>query len=999
MPKLIKDDPTSSDVHVDTIMDNTRKKQRRLKKRKMLMEEALKKESKNVPTNSELYARVKTATKAKFDVYPSAYANAWLVAEYKRRGGKYKVAKSDKPLKDPKGGLTQAGRDKYNRETGSKLKAGVKGKADTPEKMRRKGSFLTRFFTNPSGSMIKPNGEPTRLALSAAAWGEPVPKNRSDAASLAAKGRNLLDRYEANKVKKGESAGHPFRGNQWTRGVSGESSKIGPENVEMQFATPFANLNRRYGIKQDWQATVAVEPEKRVRTSKAYEDMPLLNLTPEVKASWDSAEVEIKKQFKQLTEKDGIKIKFVDEDPYTSFLDMHRSVSRTGVLKILRTASTGGHPYWSNETNDMFRAVHDAYGHLGVGRGFDRHGEEAAFQAHKSMFPESAHAALATELRAQNQFMIHNGSFGPQKVGFLPIELQKLWRYIIKKMSFSTSDVVITSDEENMYALGGTHHASNGRNFVITKGESAGHPFRGNQWTRGTSGGNAQKTTSARPKVRQAKNIDDAIKRILNGEIVEVKDVKDIHTVLEKLAEIAKDAKEKGKDAPKYDLCQVSVAGSNLFCGSKLKSKEYPNGVPRIKMPQIGGNPEKGSIADKTFPRNPWDDKEVNGAEPFVAHLKEMGITSKKESVPASSLKASQGELVGSKVAKMMVDTGFDVTKNPLFVSSDGYVIDGHHRWAAAVGRDSSDGKLGNLKMNIIRIDAPISEVLKIANEWTESVGLKPAKGVNKISKREPICIGCQENNTVSKGESAGHPFRGNQWKKVASIHADRIIGQLHGKMSRTHTQMEVEGIMENLAPVIHAAVEQLHSEGASDKPLLVNGKKQSMNGNTVTSRGILDMVADELGVEAVSQGVDFSSKKIFKAGRAGEKDGHPFRGNQHTGGKGGGAKLPSPSKGKPRPKPPMKRGEPQLKTRLTIIDEPSRKKAQKVFEYMIIPARRIKKPNVRAYAVSRTNQMTSGIARPKGMSAKYNMTVDQVRGIEIMLSKIFASGRKKYNI
>lgn len=48
------------------------------------------KKSKNIPTNPKLYARVKAAAKAKFDVYPSAYANGWLVAEYKRRGGKYK---------------------------------------------------------------------------------------------------------------------------------------------------------------------------------------------------------------------------------------------------------------------------------------------------------------------------------------------------------------------------------------------------------------------------------------------------------------------------------------------------------------------------------------------------------------------------------------------------------------------------------------------------------------------------------------------------------------------------------------------------------------------------------------------------------------------------------------------------------------------------------------------------------------------------------------------
>lgn len=48
--------------------------------------------AKNEPTDKELYARVKAEAKKKFDVYPSAYANGWLVQEYKRRGGKYKKA-------------------------------------------------------------------------------------------------------------------------------------------------------------------------------------------------------------------------------------------------------------------------------------------------------------------------------------------------------------------------------------------------------------------------------------------------------------------------------------------------------------------------------------------------------------------------------------------------------------------------------------------------------------------------------------------------------------------------------------------------------------------------------------------------------------------------------------------------------------------------------------------------------------------------------------------
>ena len=34
-------------------------------------------------------ARKRKSVKRKFDVYPSAYANAWLVREYKKRGGRY----------------------------------------------------------------------------------------------------------------------------------------------------------------------------------------------------------------------------------------------------------------------------------------------------------------------------------------------------------------------------------------------------------------------------------------------------------------------------------------------------------------------------------------------------------------------------------------------------------------------------------------------------------------------------------------------------------------------------------------------------------------------------------------------------------------------------------------------------------------------------------------------------------------------------------------------
>lgn len=102
--------------------------------------------------------------------------------------------------KDPDGGLTEAGRKKFEASGESKnLKPGVKDSSPTGQRARRKGSFLTRFYTNPSGPLVNEKGEPTRLAKAANAWGEPVPRTRAAAARLAAKGRNLLAKYNAEK--------------------------------------------------------------------------------------------------------------------------------------------------------------------------------------------------------------------------------------------------------------------------------------------------------------------------------------------------------------------------------------------------------------------------------------------------------------------------------------------------------------------------------------------------------------------------------------------------------------------------------------------------------------------------------------------------------------------------------------------------------------------------------------------------------------------------------
>lgn len=243
---------------------------------------------------------------------------------------------------------------------------------------------------------------------------------------------------------------------------------------------------------------------------------------------------------------------------------------------------------------------------------------------------------------------------------------------------------------------------------------------------------------STRPKPIRVSSLEEAVSLILQGKVVELRDTASVSTVLEKLASIANEAKRLGKAAPNYDLCNVTVPRTNLFCGSKLRTTEFPNGVPRLEMPQLAGVPTPGSKAD-TLPRRAAGSDEVNASAQFIAHLKGMGITTTPGAVPASHLKASQAELVGPKVAGMMSRKGYDPANTPIFVSRDNYIVDGHHRWAAIVGRDAADGHLGDLKMRVLKIDAPIAEVLKLANTFVTAFGIPPVAGPNskRNSKRK----------------------------------------------------------------------------------------------------------------------------------------------------------------------------------------------------------------------------------------------------------------------
>jgi len=166
---------------------------------------------KNVPTNPSLWSKAKAQARAKFDVYPSAYANGWAAKWYKSKGGGWKKSAKEsydgtrellsfsnfrqisnnsfsnaeeivnevaawqrKEGKNKEGGLNEKGRKSYERENpGSDLKAPVTtppSKLDPDSKAaKRRKSFCARMGGNP-GPMKDEKGRPTRKALSLRKW-------------------------------------------------------------------------------------------------------------------------------------------------------------------------------------------------------------------------------------------------------------------------------------------------------------------------------------------------------------------------------------------------------------------------------------------------------------------------------------------------------------------------------------------------------------------------------------------------------------------------------------------------------------------------------------------------------------------------------------------------------------------------------------------------------------------------------------------------------------
>lgn len=168
---------------------------------------------------------------------------------------------------------------------------------------------------------------------------------------------------------------------------------------------------------EDW-STHRIDHDFQMKVAVAYRNAP--ERDEAVTASYEAMEREIEEQFDYLTKTCGIKFEVSAEDPYRNVIELKDDVQNNRRLKVLSTASTGSHPYWSDEVNDKFRMVHDFFGHVATGRSFDRHGEDAAYLHHVAMFSEAARPAMTSETRGQTAYLIAYREFGPQKMVMLP---------------------------------------------------------------------------------------------------------------------------------------------------------------------------------------------------------------------------------------------------------------------------------------------------------------------------------------------------------------------------------------------------------------------------------------------------------------------------------------------------------------------------------------------------------------------------------------------------
>lgn len=190
----------------------------------------------------------------------------------------------------------------------------------------------------------------------------------------------------------------------------------------------------RAGLQYTPPKTFArVDPDRARRIADEYDRMPHDPGNPEVRAAYDAMIAETVAQYRAILDT-GLQIEFIDYaktgDPYAASPRLAiQDVIENNHLWVFSTADGFG----SNEAftpdqnpllrdtgfaisgkpalaNDLFRVVHDYFGHIKNGVGFRADGEENAWRAHSAMYSPLARRAMTSETRGQNSWV----NFGPQ---------------------------------------------------------------------------------------------------------------------------------------------------------------------------------------------------------------------------------------------------------------------------------------------------------------------------------------------------------------------------------------------------------------------------------------------------------------------------------------------------------------------------------------------------------------------------------------------------------
>jgi len=218
-------------------------------------------------------------------------------------------------------------------------------------------------------------------------------------------------------------------------------------------------------------------------------------------------------------------------------------------------------------------------------------------------------------------------------------------------------------------------------------------------------------------------DVNTAAVLLIEGEhFIELKTPQEVSAVLDDVRDLVLEAKAAGRKPGNYDLCKITVPGTNLFCAET-------KGYPRVQMPQLSTeNPIPGSFADK-LERSQWGD--VNLVPYYLDHIRSLGIDVEDMEVEAQDLKATQAELLGSKIIRNYDQRMRELKRDPksvgrrIIVTRDGYIVDGHHGWAGNVAASYAGDQ--KVMQAVTVIDRDIVEVLALTNAWAIENGSPPA--------------------------------------------------------------------------------------------------------------------------------------------------------------------------------------------------------------------------------------------------------------------------------